>query len=327
MLPLVTRCLLKRELRWIPLIFVLWANLHAGFMLGLAVVAVAAAAIIMQDRSSWRALAWTLGLSTVGTFVNPLGMKLWTTVFESMGRSSLIGITEFRPAQLSAPEDGAFWIVALILTALSLWRARRIWKEPAWPLIATSLALIPVAFRYSRNIPLFLLLAVPAISLPALRLTAASPTPRARREHPTLNAVLLTSVFVLVGCAVTFAWRTPIQRLQWKPMSSGAIAALAQCPAQIYNRYDDGGYLLWFSPSRRVFVDSRQDPYPLEFLQEHLRTEHSGDYVGTFARYGIHCAFLPPESPVARSLQRDHWVTLYRDAEWVVLRDANPRRD
>ena len=99
-----------------------------------------------------------------------------------------------------------------------------------------------------------------------------------------------------------------MKRLQWEPLSPGAIKAATGCPERLYNRYDDGGYLLWFVPSRRIFIDSRQDPYPLALLQEHLRNENAGDYAGTFTRYGIHCAFLPTTSPVAEHLRRDRWL-------------------
>lgn len=325
-LPLLTWCILQRRLRWIPLLFMLWANLHAGFMLGLVVFAVIASVMVVQDHRMWRALAGTFVLSILATVVNPLGTKLWNTVFESIGRSASIGITEFRSAQLLSPEDLPFWIIAAMLTALSLRRAREVWSDPGFPLIAVALVLMPASMRYSRNIPLFLLLAIPAITrLMMLREPALESSRAVRREHPALNTTVLAGFVVLAGFGVAYAWRLPLQRLHWEPLSAGAITAVADCPGPLYNRYDDGGYLLWFVQSRRVFVDSRQDPYPLPFLQEHLRTENSGAYADVFTRYGIRCAFLPPASPIAKNLQRDRWLPLYQDNDWVVLREGDLR--
>jgi hypothetical protein len=325
-LPLVMGCLLRRRLRWIPPIFMAWANLHAGFMLGLIVLAVASAVMVMQDRSQWRALTATLGLSALATFVNPLGIGLWTTVFESIGRGASIGISEFRSAQLLAPEDLPFWILGLLLAGLVVRRGRQLLMDPAWPLVATSLVLIPASFRYGRNIPLFLLLAVPAITrLLVTQVHGANIARRVRREHPALNVAVLVTFAAVAGSGVAYAWQLPLNRLQWEPLSGGAINAVAGCPGELYNRYDDGGFLIWFVPSRRVFVDSRQDPYPLEFLHEHLRSENSGDYAEIFARYRIHCAFLPPASPVARNLLRDGWLPVYQDSSWVVVRDVDLR--
>ncbi len=114
--------------------------------------------------------------------------------------------------------------------------------------------------------------------------------------------------------------------MQWTPVSPAAIAAVNRCDDRLYNRFDDGGYLLWFVPDRKVFIDNRQEPYPLAFMQEHIRRENSGDYKDLFARYGIHCAFLPPTSPTARRLEADGWPAIYRDDRWVVLATKTERR-
>jgi hypothetical protein len=322
LLPLVMLCLVRNKLRWLPVIFLVWANLHGGFMLGLVVVAVASAAITVKDRQRCSVLTAIFVLCAAATLVNPLGIHLWAVVFESIPRSTSIGITEFRPAQLMAPEDLPFWISSLLLAGLAVQRARQVWSDSSWPLVATALILIPSSLRYGRNIPLYLLLAVPAIThLLAMRTRGAESARSNRREHVSFNRAIVATLLVVAILGVTYAWTTRIARLQWEPLPPGAISAVEACPERLYNRYDDGGFLLWFVPSKRVFVDSRQDPYPIEFLQEHRRSENSGEYASIFARYGIHCALLPPASPVAKNLQRDRWRPTYQDSRWMVLRD------
>ena len=49
-------------------------------------------------------------------------------------------------------------------------------------------------------------------------------------------------------------------RLGWRPLRRGALAARAPAPARSYNRYDDGGFLIWFAPDAGVH---RQPPGPL----------------------------------------------------------------
>src|SRR5437016_5011047 len=77
-----------------------------------------------------------------------------------------------------------------------------------------------------------------------------------------------------------------------------ALAAARACPGPLYNRYYDGGFLIWFAPERRVFIDSRQDPYPVPFLLEALRVEQGAPPEELFARWAIRCALLPVASPV-----------------------------
>ena len=80
-----------------------------------------------------------------------------------------------------------------------------------------------------------------------------------------------------------------------------------------------------FAPDRPVFVDSRQDPYPLELMLEHEAVERGQrSYRPLFARYGITCAFLPVTSPTGRALAATGWSTRHRDDRYVVLA-APPR--
>ncbi len=102
-------------------------------------------------------------------------------------------------------------------------------------------------------------------------------------------------------------------------MPASVVAAVNRCPGPLYNTYNQGGYLIWLNPGVPVFVDSRNDPYPREFLAQHVATEASGDYASTFQRYGIACAALPPGSPTASALRRDRWRAVAEDPEWMVL--------
>jgi len=108
----------------------------------------------------------------------------------------------------------------------------------------------------------------------------------------------------------------------WRPLPQGALAAMDRCNGNLYNRFDEGGYLIWFAPDRKVFIDSRYFPYPDDLLQEHMRIERTGDAAGAFRRYDIRCAYLPAESLVARRLVDDGWNSLYRDSEWTVLAET-----
>jgi hypothetical protein len=89
----------------------------------------------------------------------------------------------------------------------------------------------------------------------------------------------------------------------------------------LYNRYDEGGDLIWFAPEHPVFLDGRQDPYPVDLVKEQVRVESSGDFEQLFQRYDIHCAYVPADSLVRERLSQAGWKTLFRDARWAVLSD------
>jgi hypothetical protein len=189
-------------------------------------------------------------------------------------------------------------------------------------MIWTALALLPLAVTSERNVPPFLLMAVPSLAaLLGWRRTSRTPVSR-RVEHPVLNAGVLVTFLLLAAGSVAYAWSSAIARLGWQPIPEAALTALASCPEHLYNRYDEGGYLIWFAPGRKVFLDSRQDPYPSELVHEQMRVEASGDYAELFDRYAIGCAFVVTDSPIARRLAAFGWEETYRGSAFVVF--TNP---
>jgi hypothetical protein len=161
------------------------------------------------------------------------------------------------------------------------------------------------------------MVAAPAMTtlLPLRSASARAP----RHERPLVNAAIVA--IATAGVVVTLAWAyaNRIAKLRWDPIPEGAITALRQCPDNLYNRYDQGGYLLWFVPERKVYLDGRQDPYPPPLILEQIRLENGGGAYEVFSRFHIRCAYLPTVSPTVPQLEQAGWTVTYRDADWVVF--------
>ena len=329
--------LLARErYRWLPLLFVVWANAHGAVAMGGAVLAVVAAVALLRarggtagERRRARALAAATPVCALATLATPLGLRLWTIIGESMQKSHDNRIAEWRSSLEVGPFQITFWILAAAFVAILIARRRRL-RQAEWAdlvLLTAALVILPLAVRAVRNVTVFLLVAIPAAS----RLLGADfrfrrgarPAP-AGADHPRLNAVLLGAVCVLEALAVASAWRAPYQNLNWRPVQPRAIEALRACPANLYNRYNDGGYLIWLAPEVPVFVDSRQDPYTTEFVQEGAAVERGGPFQAVFDRYRIRCAFLPSDDALAERLRAAGWRSRFTDRQWTVLAAPPP---
>ena len=323
--------LLARErYRWAPLLFVLWANMHGAVALGgLAVTASAVAAVLRARRGDRadRRRAVVLGVvllaCAAATLLTPMGVRLWPAIGESIALSKQDRIDEWQPAYPKGPLEIAFWVLAVAFLLL-LWRRRRQLAAAAWAdqaIVAVAVAVIPLSLVAVRNVAPFVLVAVPAATRllgPDFRLRAPSQAPPGP-DHPRLNAAFL-GLFLLIAIGVVgTAWATTLPRLGWRPVTAGALAAARTCPGPMFNRYNDGGYLIWFVPERRVFIDNRQDPYPPPFLLEELQVEGGGPYQELFARWGIRCAFLPVDSPTYRQVRDAGWRPLHVDDKWAVM--------
>jgi hypothetical protein len=322
--------------RWLPALFVLWANVHGAVALGgVVLVAVTAAAVWRaragdatdDDRRRVRELLIVTPLCALATAATPLGFRLWSFVLESTERSRQARIDEWLPATPTRPMEIAFWILAIGFVGLLI-RRRRVLR--AWPdlaLVVATIAILPLAIRASRNIAPFLLAAIPATSrlLGAdFRLGRSASGARADGDRPRLNLTLLIG-FAAIGIgAVGTAWAASVPRLGWHPISAGALAAVRTCPGPLYNRYNEGGYLIWFAPDKPVFIDSRQDPYPPGFVLDAIGVEDEGRYEPVFARHGIRCALLPVASPTRPRLQAAGWRTRFSDDQWSVLGAPDP---
>jgi tetratricopeptide (TPR) repeat protein len=168
----------SRRLWVLPLIMLLWVNLHPGFVLGLAVIgayllleagelpfAGRRGAALERLRTAW---PWLAGTAAV-TLLNPWGVKLYSASLTLGGlRAQPQGayntaayIQEFLPVPLSThllkqlvdfrhPENGYTWlmVIAMVVVVLAVWR-----KQPAAAIIqATALYL---SVQHARYIGLF----------------------------------------------------------------------------------------------------------------------------------------------------------------------------
>jgi len=310
LLAAVTFVLLEREReRWLPLIFVIWANLHGGVVLGFAILAGAIAYRVTLNRRVVPLLV-VATLCAAATMVTPLGPSLWREVPASLARLRDYQVNEWRPPALTDLTTAPFWIVGggVALVAVRT-RLRRL------PMIMwAAVALLPLALLSGRNISPFLLMGTPALATAAERPSEA----HARREHYAFNFAMLALGGVAAVVVVAYSWARETSRLAWHPLSHDVVEALDRCPGPIYNRYDDGGYLIWFA-NRAVFLDSRQDPFPPALVHAQIAAERSGEYRSLFDRYAIRCAFVPATSLVSQRLEADGWRALYSGPTWAVL--------
>jgi hypothetical protein len=327
--------LLARErFAWLPALFLAWANAHGGVVLGGAVlvavwVAAAARAAFTHDAGDRRRL-FRLGvvapLCALATAATPLGFGIFRFVIASEARLRAAHINEWRATLPGLSGESliasAFWLLGLAFLVLLArrWRTLRAASWSDWVVVVSALALFPLAFRSLRHVGPFLLVAPAAAS----RLLGADfrlrrrPAP-ASPDHPAANAAILGVITAAALATIAVAWLAPLEVLNWRPLPPAVLQAVRACPGPLYNHYNEGGYLIWLLPERKVFVDNRQDPFPLDLLLEHVRVE-SGQLPPDplFRRFGVRCSFLAADSPTVAALDKEHWRSLYRDAKWAV---------
>jgi hypothetical protein len=166
--------------RWIPWFFptsmLLWVNLHGGWLLGMALLAIYTFAAWVEslrarklsDRKSGpfaairaaqraRAMAWTWAASALATLVNPYGWRLHAHIYRYLTDRYLMNrIDEFRSPDFHGWAQRCF-VVILMLVLIAFWRNGR--RLPLNRLLVVLLAAY-AGFYSSRNLPVSSMLLV-----------------------------------------------------------------------------------------------------------------------------------------------------------------------
>lgn len=311
----------RRFLWWLPPIFLLWANMHGAVALGGVIVAAAWIAAAINDRQSLPRLTIIGFLCLVATASTPLGLSLWLEVPQSLQRLQDYGVIEWRAPSIANPRDLPFWITGAAVAVLAIANRRALATSyDGLTLVLSASFLFILGTRSLRNVAPFVICAMPAIGVLLQRsIRMRDPRPESDRKLR-LNALTFAAVASGVVLFVGGAWSRPLPRLAWQPLSPTAIAAINSCPGRLYNRYDEGGYLIWFVRHRKVFMDSRQDPFPRDLVLGHIELERTGEYQDMFQRFDIACALSPGGSPLAKALERDGWTSTSAGGSWKVYR-------
>ena len=151
--------------RWraLPWLFLVWANLHAGFVMGIALLVATVLSALMRDRNRFWTRAWWTAACGLATLLTPLGVKNWTEVAASVMRSRANAIQEWQPTA-PPPQQLAFWALAVLLVILVVRSWRRLETPADRALAMAALVVLPLAVRSLRNVPAFVMVGAPAAS-------------------------------------------------------------------------------------------------------------------------------------------------------------------
>jgi hypothetical protein len=311
----------RRFLWWLPVLFLLWANMHGAVALGGVLVIASWMSVAVHDRSALPRMTIIGFLCLVATASTPLGVSLWLEVPHSLQRLQDYGVIEWRAPSITNPQDLPFWGIAAAAGVLAILKRRTLAASyEALTLVSSTAFLFVLGTRSLRNVAPFVICAMPTIGV---LIEGSAPARATRTESDKklrLNALTFATVAAGAALFVAIAWSRPLPRLAWRPLSPTAIAAIDSCPGRLYNRYDEGGYLIWFMRHRKVFLDSRQDPFPRELVMGHIELERTGNYREMFERFDIACALSPGGSPLAMALERDGWTPTTAGGSWRVYR-------
>ncbi len=325
-----TRCLLaaRREQRAPPLmlapLMMLWANLHASFIFGLAILGpFALEALIEEPRKLRVVTGWGLFgiLSLAFALVTPNMVEGLIFPFMVLSMKVLPNILEWRGATFQQPS--LFEGVLLATLFLGLWRGVR-----TRPLrLVLVVGLVHMALQHVRQQAILAGLAPLLLAEPFGR--ALSGGPAVTRLDPRIGftdlrrwlAIPMIVAVLAVGVVVGFRLAEPVVRAD---NPNVPVTAMAHVPPDIarlpvFNEYAFGGYLIF--KGVRPYIDGRADMYGDDWVKDYLAITQGAqpNTDQAFKRWGVRWTILSPRDHLVEVLDNTPgWRRLYAD-RWAVV--------
>lgn len=332
------------RLIWIlPLLMLLWVNLHSGYALGLVVVGVFWFSAFVQGFAFlWkektpadtqreislpppaprmtRNLLIVLVLCGIAVLFNPNGARMFVYPFETLTSPAM---QRYIQEWFSPDFHQTEWLpfALLIFAALGTALVARARVPPAHIILIFLFGL--AGLRSARNVPLFALAAIPVLSaqLAAWIPLRANPNP-APRGMLIINAVIVAVVALaaLFRVSSVLLNQPNVEREKFPAAAVEWIQQNRPAP-NLYNSYGWGGYLIWkLYPDYLPYIDGRADVHGDVFIEKFLDVYRaSPGWQEELAQKNVNLVLIEPEAPLAKVLEADSaWTQVFHDSQSVV---------
>ena len=329
----------KRWLWTLPLLMLVWVNVHGGFLLGFVLLGIFLLGAVwkwiwirdgrieelMRNLAAGkrvRALIWVGLLSAAASLVNPYGWNLHRHASSYLSNRFLMDhIDEFQSPNFHGLAPKCFLAILLITVAVLMVRGRELRLSQG----LTVLFALYAGLYASRNIPISSILLVMVVTplVPAFGFAQ-----RFVRRMSAVETTLHGHAWAILGVMVTLGIAANGGRVgssvlmdahfDPKRMPVEAVKYLEKNDVKgpVLSPDNWGGYLIYRSyPRIRVVVDDRHDLYGAQFFRSYLKMmQVERGWEEFLNTHEASCVLLPRDSALASILAvTKGWKTIYAD--------------
>lgn len=330
---------------WLPLLFILWSNLHGGYVLGLILLGCWAAGMAVdgwmgrEGKPGGQAvrslLLWT-ALCLPAVVINPNGLDMLRIPFQTVGVDTLrLAIPEWASPDFHDLVQQPFLVMlAGLLAVLGLAGKPASGVDLARVVVFTAMALVA-----RRNFGPFAVATLPVLVESGWQVVErlrdqtglvsrlfprrVGLAPLRPRWMPLVNGVLLALIGLAALVKAAAVTLPPVMDEAVRAnFPAGAVDWMKanQVEGRLFNEYAWGGYLIRSLPDVPVYVDGRTDLYGDDLLGQWLRVTGAGEgWQDVLAEWQIDLVLLPPGLPVVAELPGAGWQEGYRDETSVLF--------
>jgi hypothetical protein len=323
----------KNYLFTLPILMLLWVNLHGGFIIGFVLLGIYFIGNLIawyesEAKSKSESLKKCRILAIIGiaclaaSLVNPFGYQILLFPFKLVGDQVLMSFAqEHHPANLQNLHPYNF-LLFLTLGLLMVSRYRVNFIELGLVLVFTYMSLYSI-----RNIPLFAIIVAPIVlkRLDAWFMNSENPLinfiNRKSESFAETDAMargffwpgIATVLFVLISLPGIREHYFDPER---KPLATVEFLKNEHIHGNMFNNEEFGDFIIYDAyPQYEVFIDGRNDMYGAEHVKDYIRVVSLGTgWEKVLEENNITWIFFDAESLLSRYLlEREDWHLIYAD--------------
>ncbi len=280
---------LKHKWLWaIPLIELLWVNIHIYFPFGLLLLAIFGLEKLVQtlfqkSKQNTSQLQWLILVGVISggvTLINPNGLTgvLYPFhIFDNYGYKVLENQSVSELDRLIAYPPTPFFKSLAVLLGLSWIAAFLSFNGKKWlssgsiSLFLITIIFTIMSFNAVRNYSLFAQFALSIIAINLKNLTFSKLKIDQGSAYLFYPILLICAFLSTLFISPNYWEKRPAGQIGTYPQSDQAVRFFLDnnLNGPIFNNYDNGGLLIFsLYPKEKVFVDNRPEAYPSDFFQK-----------------------------------------------------------
>jgi len=342
----------KKPDRWIwilPVIFMIWGNLHGGYALGLLLAGCVLAGSILAILSGtnpsfdWREilrLAVVIVIGYLATAINPNGLKTLLIPFQTVNVTGLQNlISEWASPDFHEPLQ----LVFLVYFILFIWLLAFARKPVRLEYLFSISVFAFLAFTARRNFGPFAIVSLPVMAEFSQHLEippkvsnsiqkwnpgrSGKTIPNSlRKVINCLIIVLLASACIIKTVYVTQPDLVDHYLRQNYPLDAVEWVSRHVSPSRVMNEYNWGGFITWQLRDFPVFIDGRTDLFGDEIINEWQDVMQCGSRTKQILnKWDVHLLMVENSRPIIDCAVNDGWQVIYQDDQAAVLTDEISR--
>lgn len=331
---LIIRMAEKASYRWLwvmPVIILLWVNMHGGVIAGIGILCIWLPSHIFFNRNTWRKSIPPIVLSLAALLINPYGIGLITFLLKTTLVPRL-EISEWQPMILFSI-DGLMYCLTLGLSIGGLIFSSKE-RKPVLLLLFGVIAIFP--WMAKRHLSLF--------SIAALILMGDHVASAWKKFYPdekisTSNSylrnglyMLMSVIFILMTFFLNY-WQIKIEKRVFDvPGAAVSLLKQSNVSGNLATEFDWGEYIIWhLGPQIKVSLDGRRETvYTETAYKQAMRFIFGiGEWDAILERYNTDIALVKTNSSVHNLLKlKAGWIIVFEDSKSVLfLNEKSPIAD